>query len=412
MVRDVQTGGPNRRRGRGVTGALAAGALLLIAASWAGCGTSGASTGRGERGEDGGESVAPGAGGGAGRGVEAGGAAGVGGGGGVGAGWSELSRPRDGLELIAVPALDEQAVVARALAALEDEALEVDAAQRAVWSRAGMRVVAVPIEDVPRLRTFLTRHGQLGGVDQRAVAPGPVWTDARREGLGDGAGRERTIALHDARVTLRPGTLRLLVRVWPEPAVEGQNLRPVLVVELLPQLRDPRGSRTVMDLLDATQRREADAADPRVVEEQGLSFTRLRLRLRLPPGRAAAITYEEPGVRWPDAVKAHGEELAAQAAGAGGEGADEPPAPGQIRRTDRGTAGPGRPATPVVRSGERDATGAVHMGGPLVPAPLAAPTLGSALFTETGPMGPEGPRVRWVLIIEPTSGGRFELIPN
>lgn len=258
-----------------------------------------------------------------------------------------------------------------------------------LWEANGLRLVRVPLQDWVRLAGDLS---VAGAAQRQWLAQGAVWTEIA-------AGPERpggqVIALDAERLELAPGRLRLLGRCWLAPIPGSANGEPAaaeLIVELLPQLREP-----VREGLAGFGAPKVESAI-----DQGLTFDRLGLRMRVraepEEGRSAYVLIaERPGIDWMNPPvparerEAHPEraaglgEVVRHPAGAGGTGS------WMASSADRGDAGPSAP-------------------------PL--PTLGEAMLASTGLAAgldedaPPPARLRPVLVLIPHVPETFQLLPG
>lgn len=173
--------------------------------------------------------------------------------------------------------------LARALAAARPPP-EGDAALMARWEANGLRLLAVGVGELPRVRAALRDAGQR---EQRHIAPSARWTVLHR-GPPTGPGR---LLLDSGPLEVDRGAIRLLARSWAEPAILSEagerRLRGALRVHLLFQYVELRRSEG-LELEPALE-------DP---VGEGLVLRRLELDLRASPGLAYLIVPEDPGVDW------------------------------------------------------------------------------------------------------------------
>lgn len=343
---------------------------------------------------------------------------------------------------------------------------------RELWSAHGLRVLSVPLADVPALTAAL----RPAGTEQRQwLGQAYAWTEVAR---GSESAAPRTVALDAERVRLEPGALRLLVRSWLEPAppsppgvgeVKGPKgaaahaPEAVLRTEIVPQNREAR------------PRSEADAelrlTPPSIAPEtQGQLFSRLYARLTLPPGRALVIVPERPGVRWRDEARRTRppeRPIAAEAAPAPRRGAvpaydhdnpwagavdkakpPEPAIPPPQQSSEPGHSAPQAPQGPAAEKPARGAGGVPPVGvvvrgegrdrpresraardagdapagpapivgpaGPAGPAAVRIPSLGEAMLMRVpgkeGEETPAGEPLRAVLVLTPRVPAEFRLL--
>ena len=205
-----------------------------------------------------------------------------------------------GMEVRTWATRDSQANLAATLAPYLDRPVRMDPAVKQTWSQCGLRLVCVPVADLPKVIEALTpaieydAGGAVASVSTLWVGQGPRFGEAVR---GTSSPQPRTIAMHDSRVLAPAGTLRLLTRCWviPDLAAQAQPPAPgspdipaALQVELVPQMLEPRRP---LDPLDPQ-------SNPSSPAEQGLVFSRLRAAVVLAPGDALLIVPEAPLRDW------------------------------------------------------------------------------------------------------------------
>ncbi len=246
--------------------------------------------------------------------------------------------------------------------------VEPEVAER--LARNGLRLLAVPREDLDRLRTLLvlpslqveTWHGEAS--DWRPLA---VAVPGAGGGVRGGGGGGAAVAIGGRMRRFPSGSFRLAVRAWTMRMEDGPHLQVELRVEHLEPARD-RG------LLAGRARPVARLVDG------------LALELAAPPDLAWVIAPAPPNTAWP----APGTPLAADAAGqddrrdprGGGEGSAR-------------TLGP--PALPVTTVGELLLT---RRGAPASQRTSATP--GDGAGAENGRDRPGGRRIiRELLVLEP-----------
>lgn len=161
---------------------------------------------------------------------------------------------------------------------------EIDGATRDLWWSNGLRIIAIPVEDVERVKRRLD-VGAVGHVQWLGLLP--TWTQLV---IGPGFDGRRAINMDSGaggRVVLDGGKLRLLARCWSAP---GENGRPALRLELMPQHVER----------DAAKRKELAALEskPWTIEDEGLLFTRLRAGWSADGRTAFLIVPESPGTDW------------------------------------------------------------------------------------------------------------------
>lgn len=193
--------------------------------------------------------------------------------------------------------------LAAALDGIAHDPLTIDDALRSAWERSGLRLYMVSEADALTLQDTLIAQSAiaaanagvpesspaiLGSVEQLVINQGAQWVPIVR---GPAITRRRVVAMHDARIPLAPGPLRLIARCWATPPSEAEIAAgadadtPIMQVQFIPQL------------LDGSRPRDASALDPDLMptpsrlltQDQGLLITRLKLSIRIPKGRALVI---------------------------------------------------------------------------------------------------------------------------
>lgn len=180
---------------------------------------------------------------------------------------------------------DPESFVGAALAKYSEHAeSDVDEATRSLWWSNGLRVLAIPLDDLARVKTRLD-VGAVGHVQWLGLLP--TWTQLV---VGPEFRGRRAINLDSGeagRVVLDGGKMRLLGRCWTAPAGDG---KPTLRLELMPQHVEP----------DAAKRREMAAIESRPwgIEDEGLAFTRLIAGWSTRGDVAYLIVPEAPETDW------------------------------------------------------------------------------------------------------------------
>jgi len=282
------------------------------------------------------------------------------------------------------------------LARYETNPVPGDAETMELWRANGLRMVAVPLDEIAGLRARLR---VVGATNRQWVGLAPRWVDAV---TGPGTG-PRTITMHDGHLELPAGRLRLLVRSWVVPVPpENDSGEAALRVELVPQHQEAAHVAARADPLLLTP-------EKRPTEAQGLVFARLRAALRFARGEngpyAVVLVPEDPDVRWeaPSGVSAEATPPVGEAV--------PPPAPGEVARTGSGTGAPNPP--PALPAAPAPAPGPARPPGP--PSP-AIPSLGEAmLLARTERRGdtagaPEERTLRAIVILIPHVPARFTVL--
>lgn len=254
-----------------------------------------------------------------------------------------------GVEVVCYPVDDSRGSLGRALASYTDRPLPIARPEAESWRARGLRILAVPTDEVERLLQGMPLAGsvqrQTFGALTRwtPVAIGGSWTGSRVIGGTSGI---------DTGLVLPAGRLRVLARAWDDPIVEPSVVRAKLRVELLPQHEqfDP-------DLTTLIQ------APKRSIDRAGKVFDELALAFHAEPGEVYLIVPESPTVTW---------------------------RPGDEASNDQ----PGS-ATTVDPDAESRAS---------EPASLGEALLSNAAYARSG-------RVKVVVVLIPRSAGVFNLIP-
>jgi hypothetical protein len=209
---------------------------------------------------------------------------------------------------------DDGDVIARALSGYESRPLPIDPPVRQLWRANGLRLVAVPVADLPALQArFQSLRSEVLVADLRAagivesdltrvaatMAPTasasqeqwlgevPRWTDAVR---GPTTSRRTVIKMDSGLLPLGPGRLRLLLRAWAVPMQIGaERAAAGLRLELAPQFEETR---------NRLEDPELALSPPLAVEDQGLVLSRLVMGMTLDGGDALVIVPDRPGTDW------------------------------------------------------------------------------------------------------------------
>lgn len=190
----------------------------------------------------------------------------------------------DGLEVQWFIIDDEQNQLFDTLLPYAHQPFPIDEPTRADWAVNGMRLVRVPLDDLPGVIASLPTRG----------APRREWlgwaTDWREAFRGGRITDSFPIVLNRARARLEPGVLRLITRAWSAPADSG----PVIRVELAAQLERTPGTRR--DVLAPLW--EQPTEDQLSAIAQGETLPRLALEAALEPGYAYLIVPCAPEAPW------------------------------------------------------------------------------------------------------------------
>lgn len=274
--------------------------------------------------------------------------------------------------------------------------------QQLAWRANGLRVIAVPVEDLDalhdRLRTFGKAREQFLGII-------PEWTSL---GSGHSFLAPWTLNLDNGPLDLPAGQVRLLCRAWlvpdeppldpsPKNVVDASGMAAALHMELLPQHQEASSTRWSLAQTYGLDKRPTN-------ESAGLTFPRLALTLNTKGVDALLIVPELPEVEWaplppgtprvlPDPVSsiATVQRPAEKAEPIG----DDPIPPQASRPSSLDTP----PAAVEVMSPEPAA--------PAGPQPTRLPTFGEALLSDLNGVGLSR---RVVIVLIPRVPSTFRLI--
>jgi hypothetical protein len=314
--------------------------------------------------------------------------------------------PDSGLESSTILLRDDADRVIESLLPFESAPGGLDEATRTLWRRHGLRLIAVPVEQLPSVLGPLDgrlsplnlageqRQAQADGtpitsvasITQRRITPDARWTVLARQ---PGQPRAETLLVGDRRLSLDPGLARLLTRAWFEPVPSDDAVpRARLRLELVPQWLDP-----------APRGRSIEPAEPLLEgrlageDELGQLFDRLRVTLTLDGSLALVLLYEPPSSDW--------DTLAGPRPIDRGEPDDQPRTlkplgPGVVSRD------PDRSKSPTPTTGQATA-------GPPTER-FRSRSLGELLLAGPAAGDEPGPRVRQLLLLVPRVPSRFSLL--
>ena len=204
---------------------------------------------------------------------------------------------QNGLEICAWPVDDRpsagdgapaHARVAEALHPYLDRPLPVLTQQADLWRRIGLRLVAVPIEDLELVRSKLRMAGPM---NRQWLGQLPQWTPTV-DGVRERGGR--TLSLPEGPLNIGPGTLRLLTRAWTGPGeLASDSVTAALRVDVVPQHQEP-------DQLSDLQRAARGLPPRRPTLDSGLIFSRFALSFTMDPTSALLVVPESPEANWAD----------------------------------------------------------------------------------------------------------------
>ena len=292
-----------------------------------------------------------------------------------------------GLEMVTFAVSMDEVELGRALLPFE-AGNAIDPLERDRWRRAGLRVLAIPMDDLPTVRAAIDARS---GLRHRWLGEPARWT-----ALLAGPASPRLINDGEGPTALGQGRLRLLARAWTRPTIETEPASRVaagLRLEMVPQHRPgPDPVRTL-----GLQR--GVPVGNRALQE-GVLFRRLALAADLDGSRALLIVPADPDTDWQalaEAPPARQETAPTQSNTIG-------PEPDDIS-SDEPAAGPGpfaRDTAPLPREPRSE---------PFGPSPSRGTALGMGMLS-TDPGGARAgrsPRVAILLI--PHVPERFTLGP-
>ena len=180
--------------------------------------------------------------------------------------------------------LDLKSSIAEILSTYEPGAAPTDEAARGRCHTAGLRLIAVPIDD---LSVIESRLRLVGAVQRQWLGEPAEWTDVAR---GPAFTAPRVVDDGRGRLDLPPGALRLMIRAWIVPDWAGSPEGPgaAMRVELRPD-----------HVHTGRERFPGYARDPSPVAD---ALDALRWNLILRPGEACVIVPESPETRWDQPV--------------------------------------------------------------------------------------------------------------
>ncbi len=295
--------------------------------------------------------------------------------------------PKRGGSMRPRAAADAQAILEGLRGEFDQSAL--DPALVETWARNGLRVVRVPADRVPIVRT---RLGLIAPEAQQLIG-----FSSRRVSVARGAAFEQSeaIELDSGVLTLESGHLRMLLRSWPVPKeapaarVEARGARTnraaslpgaMVRVEVTPQAVREAVGRVVPRDAEGNPMAGLSPSQSVATEDAGSMFARLAFEASMDAGDALIMfPIERDGVR---PGEAGGAAQAMDTLGAS-QATDNEPANGAAPQDTTSSA----PA--IVRRGDV---------GPAVP---ELPTLGEAMLTDKLSRNPRGDRLVLVLIANP-----------
>jgi len=185
----------------------------------------------------------------------------------------------DGLELRWWVVAEKQDEVARALAPYLAQPSAIDGPLASVWQEHGLRMVRVPLADIPGLRRAMP---VLGRVDRQWLGQIPRWTEVLQ---GDLIDTTTGVLVGGTRMAMPEGRMRLLARAWTTPTAVGPCLRVDITLQ-----HAPTSASAFLETF----------GDPRALspERRGSVFKELTANMTLDPGYAYLIVPEDPARAW------------------------------------------------------------------------------------------------------------------
>lgn len=230
-----------------------------------------------------------------------------------------VSRSDAGLEIVVFGTTAGSPRFAQVLGSYVDRPLPLPRELESLWSEHGVRIVSVPLNDVPAIIEALQSSGNAVGARERQwLGQAYGWTEAVR---GPAIVRPTTIALDSERIQLESGALRLLVRGWLEPLppplglpVGAMSPSSVVAGAQSAAAPPPQDPIAVLRVEFVPQHLEASsrAGDQPFAEPgkarldpiaHGLVFTRLYTKAQLSQDRALLLFAERPGVAWSELAR-------------------------------------------------------------------------------------------------------------
>lgn len=177
---------------------------------------------------------------------------------------------------------DRDEAFARAMAPYLAQPSPINAELARRWREHGLRMVRVPLGDIPGLRRAMP---VMGRVDRQWLGQIPRWTELLQ---GDRITDATTLRVGRTRLPDTRGRMRLLGRAWTTPAPDGVCLRMDLTLQHAPLQRS-----MTFDALTGMR--------PAAPEDIGEIFTNLTANITLDPGYAYLIVPEDPLRDWTSA---------------------------------------------------------------------------------------------------------------
>lgn len=200
---------------------------------------------------------------------------------------NEVAHDRIGLTVESWVIRDRDNSLAAALAQIDTPPSWIDGESVALWRANGLRVLAIPVDQIAALRASLPSGGP---TEIRELGEATGWTPiATGPDLAD-----HVLRLDSGLLEVGPGQIRLLARSWIEPAIEsGDDATRRVVsrvrIELVPQHIEPLARRSPLQI---EQDRRPTAVD------RGMVFDRLMLSVLAGGTDAIILVGESPRVDW------------------------------------------------------------------------------------------------------------------
>lgn len=291
-----------------------------------------------------------------------------------------LLGPDIGLEVQVTSTVASAASIAGALQPYLNEPTPFPPQQLSMWRANGLRVVAVPLAELPGVFETIGGAGSAASNDRQWMGQVVRWSPVYRGSAADVPG---VLALDTGRLELPEGRFRLLLRGWVAPAFPDASVSApstgridgappaVLRVELVPQFQDGARRGASAGSIDDLSAELFTLDAPRLdAIQEGQTFDRMLLRGLLGPTRAIVIVSDRPDADW-----TRSESMLAER---------EPSSTLETLVTDApadGTRGVGS----VIRNGSGVPTAVPSNSDPGDP---ASPSLAPTYSTRIGPQGP------------------------
>lgn len=182
--------------------------------------------------------------------------------------------------------------LSQALTAFADCPSPLAEPARSIWSRSGMRIMALPSFQVAEFERSLRIAGP---VQRQFFAQTPRWSQAFRGPQADGL---HAIALDSGTVDISSGAFRLLMRCYMTPS-RADAAVPALQLDIVPQFVDPRRGASVDDLSGLDDPRRPMPDPGQAVPRQGVVLDHMLLETVLARDEVLVLV-PEPDPAAPD----------------------------------------------------------------------------------------------------------------